>query len=83
MPEVGERVGGVMDQKVANEKLQKAVQELGEYFDAVQIFATWGEDGDTMKADVGCGNWYAREGMVAEWVQSNEARVWVHESKVS
>jgi hypothetical protein len=55
------------------ERLKKAVSELGEHFDTVQIFATRyqsegeGEEG-TVNANYGAGNWFARMGFVRDWL---------------
>lgn len=55
--------------------LKKAVHDLGEHFDSVQIFVTIhqpAEVGGTMHAAAGVGNWYARFGQIREWLIRTE-----------
>jgi hypothetical protein len=59
--------------------LKKAIHELGEQFDTVQIFVTVhqpAECGGTLHASSGVGNWYARVGQVNEWltIQNEESK---------
>ena len=60
-------------------RVKKACSELGEHFDAVQIFASRHEAGEldgTVRIDYGLGNWFARFGHVIHWLhrqrRSNE-----------
>lgn len=57
--------------------IQKCVDELGEHFDTVQIFATRHEKGEndgTVHVQLGAGNWFARYGHVTNWlVQENQS----------
>lgn len=53
----------------------KAIEQLGEHFDTIQIFATrytGGEKGGTVHVCKGDGNWYARYGQVVEWINREE-----------
>ena len=46
-------------------RVNKALEELGEHFDSVHIFATRhesGESGGTININKGVGNWFARYG---------------------
>jgi len=55
--------------------LRKAIHDLGEHFEAVQIFVSThqpAEVGGTMHACVGVGNWYARYGQIREWIIRTE-----------
>lgn len=57
-------------------RLREAVAVLGEHFDCVQIFANRyeeGGDGNTTRYNTGTGNWYARFGHIAEWVEIQRA----------
>lgn len=56
------------------ELIQKALDTLGEYFDAVQIFATRHEEseGGTIRVSKGVGNYYARYGHIALWMQKQK-----------
>lgn len=59
--------------------VKKAVHELGEQFDTVQVFVTShqpAEAGGTIHASAGVGNWYARVGQVNEWltIQNEETK---------
>lgn len=58
-------------QEEAEEILEKAASVLGEHFDAVQILASWNEDGQTTCVKRGSGNWYARQGMAHEFINSD------------
>jgi hypothetical protein len=53
--------------------LEKALHELGEHFEAVQILATWVEEGETQRAFRGTGNYYARLGMAHDFIQEDAA----------
>lgn len=53
-------------------RVQKALDDLGEFFDSVHIFCTRhepGSEGGTVHVSRGCGNWYARFGQASEWVE--------------
>lgn len=53
------------------DRIDKCLDELSEYFDSVQIFATrheMGSDGGTAGVVRGRGNWFARIGQVSSWV---------------
>lgn len=59
------------------DRVKKACQVLGEYFDTVQIFTTRHEafthDG-TVNVSYGEGNWFTRFGQVSEWIIRQDAR---------
>lgn len=59
-----------------SERLQKAIDTLGEFYDAVQIFANRHEPehGGTIFSSRGVGNWYSRYGQVKTWIISEEER---------
>ncbi len=50
------------------ERLTKAVSQLGEYFDTVQIFCTRHDHGGTIDCTDGSGNWHARRGQISQWM---------------
>lgn len=53
------------------ERVRKALDDLGEHFDAVHIFASRHESGSlhgTVFVNMGTGNWFTRYGHVREWV---------------
>lgn len=55
------------------EMLKKHCEDLGEYFDSVQIFATTHDEEGSASLNSGVGNWFARFGQVSEWLtKSNE-----------
>ena len=56
--------------------VEKAVSDLGEHFDAVEILASNvdGEGSDCIKR--GSGNFYARLGMAQEFIDEDRAQVW-------
>jgi hypothetical protein len=57
-------------------KVQKAVDELGEHFDTVQILVTRHEStkGGTINVALGTGNWHARYGQVRTWLVAQDER---------
>lgn len=54
--------------------LERAVAQLGEHFDALQILASWQEEGVTKCTPRGTGNWYARQGMAHEFINADIAQ---------
>lgn len=49
--------------------VEKAVSELGEHYDAVQIFCvSRGENGISYGTQSGCGSYYERLGIIHEWI---------------
>jgi len=63
-----------MTSQEAETILEDAAAKIGEHFDAVQILASWNEDGMPMIAKRGVGNWYARQGMAHEFITSDIAQ---------
>jgi hypothetical protein len=60
-----------MKQEETTKLLESHLQQLGEHFDSVQIFATVHEpeaEGGTVHICMGNGSWYARYGQVQEWL---------------
>lgn len=61
------------------DRLNKAIEDLGEFFDTVQIFTTRHEPtkGGTITFNRGSGNWFARRGQIQEWMTKcdEEARI--------
>lgn len=61
-----------------NEKVaaavEKALHDVGEHFEAVQILATRTVEGATHYIFKGVGNWHARMGMAAEFVNGEVAK---------
>lgn len=55
--------------------LNKALNQLGEHFDSVRIFATKQDGENTLALNPGCGNHYASLGHVSEWLSADKARV--------
>jgi hypothetical protein len=54
--------------------LEAAAAALAEHFDAVQILATSQEEGTTHSFYRGQGNWYARQGLAHEFINSDIAQ---------
>ena len=54
--------------------VQKALDILGEHFDAVLILVSWNHDGLTSCIPSGSGNWYARQGMAHEFINTDTAQ---------
>jgi len=61
--------------------LQSFVSQLAEHFDTVQVICTrrLPEEGGTIIADRGAGNWYARYGSLKEWVVKQEEQMRVEQ----
>lgn len=66
--------GSLMTNKEAEKLLEEVSEKLGEHFDAVQVLASWNEEGFSMFAKRGAGNWYARQGMAHEFINSDIAQ---------
>lgn len=62
-----------MTREELSNHVDRIAQDLAEHFDAVQILASHCEADGTMCMKRGRGNWYARQGMAQEFIQSNEA----------
>lgn len=62
-----------MNGEQVNKMLDDAAAKLGEHFGAVQIMVTWDECGVTHAAKRGIGNWYARQGMAHEFINTDMA----------
>lgn len=56
-----------------NEMLDNAASKLGEHVNAVQILVSWTEEGITYAAKRGVGDWYARQGLVHEFINADIA----------
>lgn len=59
------------------ERVQNAINQLSEHFDAVQIFASRHEaeiEDGTISLNLGSGNWFARYGQVRNWIIKQEER---------
>jgi hypothetical protein len=57
------------------QRIDKCLQELGEYFDSVHVFATRHEpevEDGTVSCNKGVGNWFCRYGQIREWVIKRE-----------
>jgi hypothetical protein len=67
--------GSAMSNAEANQMLLEVSSKLGEHFDSVQILASWNEEAITACSFVGCGNWYARQGMAKEFLEQDQAQL--------
>lgn len=59
------------------DKLKEAANSLGEHFDAVMIFCSRCESGNedgTLSFQWGAGNYYARHGQIALWMEKQKLR---------
>lgn len=62
-------------------RVQDACQVLIEHFDTVQIFCTRHEpevENGTINVNYGEGNWFARYGLVHEWMTRQDERTRQH-----
>jgi hypothetical protein len=60
-----------------NKLLEAACESLGEHFDTIQIFVTRHEpteEGGTISATWGSGNYFAGYGQAVEWVVKQDER---------
>lgn len=64
-----------VDRERLDKCIAKAIAELGELCDAVQIFVSYPVDGNTGTLHTGSGNWLARYGQVKEWLIKEEYRM--------
>jgi hypothetical protein len=64
-----------MTREESEEILERVAAQLSEHFDAVQILASWNEEGMSKYASRGGGNWYARQGMAHEFITQDQAQV--------
>ena len=53
--------------------LDRLVEQAGEVTDAVQLMATWQEDGYTHHYMYGVGNLYARRGLAQSFIERDQA----------
>ena len=66
----------------AQAAIRKALEILGEHYGAVQILASHETvSGDTVLASWGLGNWYARQGMAHQFLDTEIARNFAWEMK--
>lgn len=56
-----------------HEVVEECLLKLGEYFDCVQILASWSEQCQTAKCFVGAGNFFARQGMAHTFINQDIA----------
>lgn len=62
-----------MTHEEASSLIQNTLDKLGEHFEAIQIHATWMDEGRSTKCiHKGSGNFYARESIAREFVTQNE-----------
>ncbi len=52
------------------EMIMQHVRALGEHFASVQIMVSNNEDGNTYGIFRGCGDWYARQGLAHEFIDT-------------
>ncbi len=55
--------------------LDALVAQLMEHVSSVQIFVTFPDDEQTMGTHAGDGDWYARQGIVREWMTKDDERI--------
>lgn len=54
--------------------VDKCARELGEHFEAVQILASFTDRDGSHNFKIGSGNWYARQGMAREFIDTDQAK---------
>ena len=52
-------------------RVMRHVRELGEHFTNVQIMVSYNDCGNTHGIYRGCGDWYARQGLAHEFIDTN------------
>lgn len=60
------------EDKVREKAVERALDALAEHYDAVHVFGVYKEGDRTARYDKGRGNYYARYGMVRQWVIREE-----------
>lgn len=63
--------------------LEQFARQSSEHFEAVQILATFTENGSSHCLKIGAGNWYARLGMAREFLNSDQAQTFANEMPTS
>jgi hypothetical protein len=58
-----------MNPKEGIKLADNAIARLMEHVDHVQILMSWQEKGETVFVSHGAGNWFARTGQAARWLQ--------------
>jgi Uri superfamily endonuclease len=53
-------------------KVDRALADLAEHFDAVHIFGTYSDKDKSSRFDKGRGNFYTRYGMIKDWCNREE-----------
>lgn len=61
------------------ERVREAVARLGEHVESVQVLVSWHDDEGTHRFYDGSGNWYARTGMAADFIENDTARTSANE----
>lgn len=70
-----------MDPDIDKQRINAALDQLGEHYDAVQIFCSRhesGEEGGSIHFSFGCGNWFARYGQIRNWLVAEEEGTRIH-----
>lgn len=62
-----------MTPEKAGKLIAAHVAQLSEHFDAVQILASYPLDGGTQPITGGSGNWFARQGMAHDFIDTERA----------
>lgn len=60
-----------MDRAQNEALIDKALDTLGEHFEAIQIIATDSDGGGSLYVARGRGNFYARKGAVHQWLEND------------
>ena len=59
--------------------MKEYAAKLSEFADSVQLFASWGDHGQTHSHYTGAGNWFARQGMAHDFITADEAQTHANE----
>lgn len=72
----------LLEAQNAQAAMNRALEILGEHFDAVQILAShMTVRGETVAAYNGRGNWHARRGMAQDFIEKDSAQTFAWEIK--
>lgn len=59
--------------------IEQAIEQIGEHFDTVQIFATRhipdGNSSETRGYTYGSGDWFSRYGQIQQWITAQDEEV--------
>lgn len=68
-----------MNDAEVTQLIDSKVDQLMDHFDSVQILVSWPADNGTRSCYRGAGNWFARTGMARDFLERDEAEIFIIE----